>query len=106
MCYFERKMQQSDLLPRVWVRYVDDVFAVVKSRKVKSLFEFLNAQHPTIKFTLEEEIDRILPILDVSVNIRIDDKLDCKILQKTKIYHQIHSTRSNKKWLPSTLWQH
>jgi hypothetical protein len=48
MYYFELKMQQFDLFPRVWVRYVDDVVAVVKSRKVKSLFEVLNAQHPTI----------------------------------------------------------
>jgi hypothetical protein len=83
MCYFERKMQQSDLFPRVWVRYVDDVFAVVKSRKVKSLFEFLNAQHPTIKFTMEEEIDGILAFLDVSVK-RIDNKLDFKIYRKPK----------------------
>jgi retron-type reverse transcriptase len=64
MCYFDRKMQQSDLFPRVWVRYVDDVFVVVKSRKVKSLFEFLNAQHPTNKFMMEEEVDGILPFLD------------------------------------------
>jgi hypothetical protein len=64
-----------------WVRYDDDVFAVVKFRKVKSLFEFLNAQQPTIKFTMEEEIDGILPFLNVSV-IRIDNKLDLKIYRK------------------------
>jgi hypothetical protein len=71
MCYFERKMRQSDLLPRVWVRYVDD--------------EFLNAEHPTIIFTMKDEIDEILPFLDVSVK-RMDNKLDLKIYRKTNIY--------------------
>jgi hypothetical protein len=43
---------------------------------------------------MEEEIDGILPFLDVSEE-RVDDKLDFKI------YYQI---LSNKKWLPSTVW--
>ena len=46
------KLRRLDV--KVWFRYVDDTFVVLKSRDcVENVMEFLNSQHPNIKFTVE-----------------------------------------------------
>lgn len=53
--------------PRVWVRYVDDVFAIF-DLSVCSVSDFvsqINSKHSSIKFTYEMEKDNCLPFLDV-----------------------------------------
>ena len=41
----------------IWVRYVDDILAIVPQRlDVSTLLQRLNDVHPTIKFTLEREV--------------------------------------------------
>ena len=54
--------------PKVWYRYVDDVFAIVKKIHVQNLLDHLNRQHPSIRFTVETEREGKLPYLDVRVN--------------------------------------
>ena len=50
-------------------RYVDDIFAVFESPADSlSFLEFLNIQHPCIKFTHESNIDHCLPFLDVHIS--------------------------------------
>ena len=40
----------------IWVRYVDDILAIVPQRlDVSTLLQRLNDVHPTITFTLERE---------------------------------------------------
>ena len=55
--------------PRVvWLRYVDDVIVVVPSRTdLPDMRTRLNAVHPNIQFTIEEEQDERLPFLDTIV---------------------------------------
>ena len=69
MEYFE-----SELLPRIldnnitWLRYVDDVFAVVPcSFDIQNFLESLNSLHPSIKFKVEIENNNALPFLDTLV---------------------------------------
>ena len=47
------------LQPSLYVRYIDDVFDVWTHGKANLLdyFSFLNAIHPTIKFTMEHSGD-------------------------------------------------
>ena len=40
---------------KVWERYVDDVFAIIKRTYLVDFFELLNILHTNIKFTTEEE---------------------------------------------------
>ncbi|MEL7523541.1 MAG: hypothetical protein AAGJ80_18295, partial [Cyanobacteria bacterium J06553_1] len=55
--------------PRVvWLRYVDDILVVVPCRTdLSALRARLNAVHPSIQFTIEEEQDERLPFLDTII---------------------------------------
>jgi len=54
-----------ELKPRLWRRYVDDIFEVVKKSSVEGLTEFLNNldDSGSIKFTHEMELNGKLPFL-------------------------------------------
>ena len=54
--------------PKTWHRYVDDVFAIVKTNLIRKLLEHLNAQHAAITFTAEVEENCQLPFMDVRVH--------------------------------------
>jgi len=55
----------------VWLRYVDDILAVVPTRtNLPDLLHRLNAVHPSIQFTTEEERDEQLPFLDTMIHRR------------------------------------
>ncbi len=59
----------SPLVPKLFVRYVDDCFMIWPHGKA-ALDEFvshINNRHPSIKFTMELEKDGRLPFLDVLV---------------------------------------
>lgn len=67
MCNLEEKMKSSRIFPRIWRRYVDDIFAVIKKNQLRQLMKFLNEQTQTIKFTYEEEENGKLPFLDLMI---------------------------------------
>ena len=78
MCKFEQNALSSFThSPKVWLRFVDDVFSIVKKSQVENLLRHLNTQHPSISFTVEVETKNKLPFMDVTThrignNIRID----------------------------------
>ncbi|XP_052739858.1 uncharacterized protein LOC112042946 isoform X2 [Bicyclus anynana] len=53
--------------PRFWLRYVDDVFAIVNRDDLAIIFQCLNSLHEKVHFTKEEEKEGGLPFLDVMV---------------------------------------
>jgi len=74
----------SDLKPRVWKRYVDDIMEVIKVGKLDEFTDFLNQMDDTgsIKFTHETELDGKLPFLDILLNRKEDGKLKIKVYRK------------------------
>jgi hypothetical protein len=69
--------------PRVWIRYVDDIFAIVdKQEGVNKLLNDLNGRENTIKFTVEEEIENSLPFLDTRILKREDGSLEFEVFRK------------------------
>ncbi|XP_057292667.1 uncharacterized protein LOC130621400 [Hydractinia symbiolongicarpus] len=71
MCHYENiwlKNCPSEFKPIYYRRYVDDIFVLFESREhAQNFYEYINSRHQNIKFTFEEECDKVLPFLDVCV---------------------------------------
>ena len=91
MSKFEEKLSLEGKLPEKWLRYVDDVFAVVKQDEVDSLLMDLNNRHKNIEFTVEIEKDGKLPFLDIMV----DRNLSFGIYRKPTHTQRIIPSTSN-----------
>jgi Reverse transcriptase (RNA-dependent DNA polymerase) len=81
MSKFEMNLASMNVLPRIWYRYVDEIFAVIKRTDIQSTLDMLNSQHNTIKFTVEEERDQMLQFLDINVR-RNSDSFEFSIYRK------------------------
>ena len=72
MAEFERKwIDQCSIssAPLLWLRYVDDTFAVFRDNAaIQSFYTYINNCHPSISFTIEIEQDNRLPFLDCCVH--------------------------------------
>nr|VZI32274.1 unnamed protein product [Spirometra erinaceieuropaei] len=77
----EKKVFQ-DLSPKVWLRYVDDTFVVIKNCEVERLHQRLNDVFPAIQFTREEAIGDSLPFLDVKIQRLSDGSLVTSVHRK------------------------
>jgi hypothetical protein len=67
MLHFENKIKRQKWFPRIYIRYVDDIFAVVKKDDVEKIRTNLSAQFESINFTVETELNNQLPFLDILV---------------------------------------
>ncbi|XP_074031343.1 uncharacterized protein [Leptinotarsa decemlineata] len=70
---FEKKaIDAFDSTPTVWLRFVDDTFVTWRPERDRlNLFlDYINAQHPSIKFTMETEQEQRIVFLDVPVERR------------------------------------
>ena len=56
-------------IPNLWIRYVDDVFAIWPhgDQALNEFLTHLNSQHPAIQFTMEKEKDQKIAFLDVQI---------------------------------------
>ena len=68
--------------PSIWVRYVDDVYSIVKTNQIALFHDHLNTISSSIKFTKELESEGTLSFLDVAVIRKTDGTLSTD-LQKT-----------------------
>lgn len=55
--------------PKILVKYVDDLFAVMPKDKINSFLNILNNYHKNIKFTCEIEESGSLPYLDLKLSV-------------------------------------
>ena len=51
-------------LPKIWKRFVDDVYSILKHSHLENFFHHINNLHQNMKFTMEEERNGELAILD------------------------------------------
>jgi hypothetical protein len=84
----------SPTSPRIWLRYVDDVFAITKKSNVDGTLQWLNSQHQNIQFTMENEKKNRIPFLDVMVE-------RCSNQLQFDVYHSILKTIGTQLF---TLW--
>ena len=84
MGYYEQKWLESDQgrLVKFYHRCVDDIFCLFENEhQAQTFFDFLNIQHPNLKFTIEKEHMKQLPFLDV-LNTR-SDRLTTSVYRKS-----------------------
>ena len=81
MSFLEVNLKNQNLLPRVWHRYVDDVWAVIDKNEIENMLDILNKQFESINFTYETEKDGEIPFLDLLIR-RIDSKLEFAVYHK------------------------
>lgn len=97
MSHFETEFKRNaKYFPKVWIRYVDDIFAIFNT-DLFDLDEFLvelNSKFPTIKFTIEKENKDRLPFLDVLV-IRNNNNLEIDIFRKDTNVNKFITADSN-----------
>ena len=92
----ERAISTAGLMkPRVWRRYVDDVFSILKRVDVGDFLRHLNQLDEQIEFTVEREQDGCLPFLDVAVE-RVDKgSLRTSVFRKATHTDRVLSFHSN-----------
>ncbi|KER31053.1 hypothetical protein T265_02616 [Opisthorchis viverrini] len=81
--------------PKLWIRYVDDTFVIMKRDSVHEAHELLNTTFEDIKFTIELERNNRLPFLDVLVNRKMDGTLETCVYRKETHTDQILNYNSN-----------
>ena len=54
---------------------------LIKTLKQKNIFNYINARHPNIKFTMETEVNKIILFLDVLID-------NSQNILKTSTYHK------------------
>jgi len=98
MSRFETELKKQPNFPKIWVRYVDDIFAIInKDFNINNFFQKLNSPHKTTKFTCESEVEDKLPFLDLLTK-REGEKIKFEIIrQKTHTYRFIPKN-SNHSW--------
>jgi hypothetical protein len=57
-----------------FLRYVDDIFAIIPRSKINEVLNAFNNYHPRLKFTFEIENNNVINFLDTTV-IRNDERL-------------------------------
>ncbi|XP_067633768.1 uncharacterized protein [Eurosta solidaginis] len=62
------ELKKKDIYIKYINKYVDDVFAIIKSKDAEEILNTLNSQLTSIKFTIETEKDNKLAFLDVEVS--------------------------------------
>ena len=83
--------ENSGYHPYLWLRFSDEIFCIWTDglEKLQEFFKFLNAFHPTIKFTMDYSYETI-NFLDVQVSKRnstLETDLYCKDTDRHQYLH-------------------
>lgn len=62
------ELKSKDICIKYITKYVDDVFAIIKTKDVEDILKILNAQHTKIQFTKEKEQNGKIAFLDVEIH--------------------------------------
>ncbi|XP_037911931.1 uncharacterized protein LOC119652065 [Hermetia illucens] len=84
MAYVKSIIEEKGIMPRIWFRYVDDMFAIVEKERVDNTLTEINRIHPNIQFTIEKEEHVSLPFLDLRVTNNIGN-LEFEIYRKPTV---------------------
>ena len=69
--------------PSIWVRYVDDVYAIMETEHIESFHKYLNTINSSIQFTKEIEASGSLAFLDVFLHREADGSFSTNVYRKS-----------------------
>lgn len=81
--------------PKLLVKYVDDIFAIVQENMINSTLNALNNFHTKLKFTVEHETDNSLAFLDMLLIRGLDGVLTTDWYQKKDSSNRVLNYFSN-----------
>ncbi|CAH8666661.1 unnamed protein product [Dicrocoelium dendriticum] len=81
--------------PKLWIRYVDDTFVILKRSKLEETHELINSVFDGTQFTREEENNEHLPFLDVLIRRTGAERLKTTVYRKSTHTDQILNYGSN-----------
>ena len=83
--------------PRVWERFVDDFYSILKLTHLENFFHHINNLHQNIKFTMEEESNGELAFLDTFLK-RNNGEISVLVYRKpTHIDQYLHCSSHHQK---------
>lgn len=82
LSHLETRLKRNNMLPRVWWRFMDDVYAIINKHDDQKWLQILNDQYSSINFTIEVEKNGSLPFLDLNITRLPNGKLDLAIYRK------------------------
>jgi predicted GIY-YIG superfamily endonuclease len=91
----EEAIKTATLKPKYWGRYVDDVICVWPhgEEELEIFFDHLNKINQKIKFTMEKEINKKLPYLDLLLENKLDGTLGHSVYRKiTNTNRYLHAS--------------
>ena len=83
------------LKPKLWIRYVDDTFVIIKRDDFQKALNLMNHTFDGIQFTVEVENERKLPFLDILIERTTDGVLETCVYRKGTHTDQILNFASN-----------
>ena len=77
--------------PRLWLRFMDDTFVIIKAEQCQQLLHHINSQDPHVQFTAEEPSARITSISGLLSHHRPQPNIPHNSILKTYTYRPIHA---------------
>jgi Reverse transcriptase (RNA-dependent DNA polymerase)/GIY-YIG catalytic domain len=87
MSRLETKVLRIPGTPKIYFRFVDDIFAVIKKGMGNDVLKLFNEMHPKIEFTMESESEGKIPFLDLLIG-RDKNKFTFEIYHKPSDVNQ------------------
>ncbi len=82
--------------PRLWLRYVDDTFAIINRNDLEHFHTIINSMNADSKFSREGEPNNQLPFLDVLVQRHGDGNMNTSDYRKSSTsYIALHYSSNN-----------
>ena len=78
----QRALTSCTSQPLFWKGYVDDTFTALAQEQIQQFHDHLNSIEPTIQFTIEAEVEGILPFLDTRITHHADGSLTTSVFRK------------------------
>ncbi|XP_078366236.1 uncharacterized protein LOC144650432 [Oculina patagonica] len=108
MCHIENQLEQNNMIPSFYRRYVDDTLVKVPNTEAAINFlQVLNGAHPSLSFTMELEHEGSIPFLGTLIT-RNDNTLKTEVYRKPTdtgllLHFQSHVDNRYKKGLVNTM---